>query len=122
MITIQRLGTCHAWRSTLSQNVKLSHSLPAGGARIHIDFHADRHFHDLWGFPGHFGSLLFNFFNRTDSALGDKLMRNEKFASEIFFKHALIPFDLCCTAKGIHVFVRHDVKPKTDQELQSRFA
>jgi len=102
--------------------VKLSHSLPAGGARIHIDFHADRHFHDLWGFPGHFGSLLFNFFNRTDSALGDKLMRNEKFASEIFFKHALILFDLCCTAKGIHVFVRHDVKPKTDQELQSRFA
>jgi len=28
---------------------------------------------------------FFNFFNRTDSALADKLMRNEKFASEIFF-------------------------------------
>ena len=55
---------------------------------------------------------FFNFFNRTDSALGDKLMRNEKFASEIFFKHALIPFDLCCTAKGIHVFVRRDVQTK----------
>ena len=62
------------------------------------------------------------FFDRTDSVLADKLVRNEKFASEIFFKHALILFDLCCTAKGIHVFVRHDVKPKTDQELQSRFA
>ena len=32
---------------------------------------------------------FFNFFNRTDSALADKLMRNEKFASEIFFKLAL---------------------------------
>jgi len=28
---------------------------------------------------------FFNFFNRTDSALADKLVRNEKFASEIFF-------------------------------------
>jgi hypothetical protein len=33
---------------------------------------------------------FFNFFNRTDSALADKLMRNEKFASEIFFKLVLI--------------------------------
>jgi hypothetical protein len=45
-----------------------------------------------------------NFFNRTDSALADKLMRNEKFASEIFFKLASIAFRLCCTAKGLHVF------------------
>ena len=35
---------------------------------------------------------FFNFFNRTDSALADKLMRNEKFANEIFFKLALIYF------------------------------
>ena len=33
---------------------------------------------------------FFNFFNRTDPALADKLMRNEKFASEIFFKLALM--------------------------------
>ena len=32
---------------------------------------------------------FFNF-NRTDPALADKLMRNEKFASEIFFKLALM--------------------------------
>jgi hypothetical protein len=40
-------------------------------------------------FFGVFQAILalsfFNFFNRTDSALADKLVRNEKFASEIFF-------------------------------------
>jgi len=65
---------------------------------------------------------FFNFFNRTDSALADKLMRNEKFASEIFFKLALITFHLCCTAKGLHVFVRRDVKRMTDQALLSGIA
>ena len=65
---------------------------------------------------------FFNFFNRTDSALADKLMRNEKFASEIFFKLALITFSLCCTAKRLHVFVRQDVKPTTDQALLSGIA
>jgi hypothetical protein len=45
-------------------------------------------------------------FSRTDSILGHKLARNEKFASEIFFKLVLISYRLCCTAKGIHVFVR----------------
>ena len=44
-------------RSTL-RRVKLSHRLLAGGARVHIDFHANRHFDDLWGFPGHL-ALLF---------------------------------------------------------------
>jgi hypothetical protein len=65
---------------------------------------------------------FFNFFNRTDSALADKLMRNEKFASEIFFKLASIAFRLCCTAKGLHVFVRHDVNPTPDQALLSGVA
>jgi hypothetical protein len=65
---------------------------------------------------------FFNFFNRTDSALADKLMRNEKFASEIFFKLASIAFRLCCTAKGLHVFVRNDIKPTTDQALLSGIA
>jgi len=37
---------------------------------------------------------FFNFFNRTDSALAGKLMWNEKFASEIFFKLVLITFPL----------------------------
>jgi hypothetical protein len=46
---------------------------------------------------------FFNFFSRTD--LGGKLVRNEKFASEIFFQTRFDPFRLCCTAKGIHVFV-----------------
>jgi hypothetical protein len=67
--------------------------------------------------------LALSFFNyRTDSALADKLMRNEKFASEIFFKLAVITLRLCCTAKGLHVFVRHDVKPTPDQALLSGIA
>jgi hypothetical protein len=33
-------------------------ALLAGGARIHVDFHADRHFDDLRGFPGHLAFLF----------------------------------------------------------------
>jgi hypothetical protein len=29
---------------------------------------------------------------------------------------------LCCIAKGIHLFVRSAVKPKTDQRVQTRIA
>ena len=56
---------------------ELSRRLLAGGARIHVDFHADRHFDDLRRFPGHLALL----FERTASVLRDKLLRNEKFAS-----------------------------------------
>jgi hypothetical protein len=64
----------------LRKNVKLRRRLLAGGASVHIDFHADRHFDDLGGFPGHFGSPC----NRTNFALPNNLMSFEKFASEIF--------------------------------------
>jgi hypothetical protein len=30
----------------------------AGGAGVHVDFHADRYFDDHGGLPGHFGALL----------------------------------------------------------------
>ena len=30
----------------------------AGRASIHVDFHANRHFDDLWRLPGHYGLLL----------------------------------------------------------------
>jgi hypothetical protein len=53
------------------QNVKQSDRLLAGGARIHVDFHADRHFDDLWGLPGHFGSPSQN---RTTTVLAVKLL------------------------------------------------
>jgi hypothetical protein len=43
-------------QSTLVQKVAMCCRLLAGGASIHIDFHADRHFDDLRCFPGHFGS------------------------------------------------------------------
>jgi hypothetical protein len=71
--------------------------LLAGGARIHVDFHADRHFDDLWCLPGHLALLV----DRTNSALRDKLMGNENFASKIFS---------CCVAKGFHLIVLMDVK------------
>jgi hypothetical protein len=66
---------------TTCAECELTNRLLAGGAHIHVDFHATGHFDDLRGLPGHLG---FPFFNRTNSALADKLVRNEKFASEIF--------------------------------------
>jgi hypothetical protein len=55
--------------------------LLARGTRIHVDFHADRHFDDFRGFPGHFGSPC-----KQDefSPRGVKLVGIENFASEIF--------------------------------------
>ena len=46
-------------------DVKCRYRLLAGGARIHVDFHADRHFDDLRGFPGHLALL----FERTTAVL-----------------------------------------------------
>jgi hypothetical protein len=66
----------------LRQNVRcLRYRLLAGRAHIHVDFHAARHFDDLRGFPGHFGSPCIS--GRT-SALPDKLTRDEKFATKFF--------------------------------------
>jgi hypothetical protein len=45
---------------------------------------------------GVFQAILALLLNRTNSALTDKLMRNEKFASEIFCHN---PHLLCCSAK-----------------------
>jgi hypothetical protein len=58
--------------------VKLRRRLLAGGASVHIDFHADRHFDDLGGFPGHFGSPC-----KPDERArpADKVVGIEKFAS-----------------------------------------
>jgi hypothetical protein len=94
--------------------VKLRRRLLAGGASVHIDFHADRHFDDLGGFPGHFGSPC----NRTNFVLRYNLVSFEKFASEIFGSKVYDP--LWCSAKGTHGFVRASVKPKTDQRVQTR--
>jgi hypothetical protein len=93
----------------LRKNVKLRRRLLAGGASVHIDFHADRHFDNLGGLPGHFGSPC----NRTNFVLLNNLVPFEKFASEIFGCKAYVL--LCCSAKGTHGFVHGGVKPKTDQ-------
>ncbi|MBB4371260.1 hypothetical protein GGD63_004058 [Bradyrhizobium sp. cir1] len=67
-------------RTTCAERKLASRSL-AGGAHIHVDFHATGHFDDLRGFPGHL-ALHFREFGTYPPA--DKLMRAEKFASEIF--------------------------------------
>jgi hypothetical protein len=103
-------GTCHPRRSTLFKNEAVASCLLAGGARIHVDFHADRHFDDLWCLPGHFGSPCSN---RTNAALPNKVVRNQNFASEIFFLK--IRLFLCCNAKGIHGLLRTRAKPMMDQ-------
>ncbi|MEY9123067.1 hypothetical protein ABIA03_005014 [Bradyrhizobium yuanmingense] len=67
-------------RTTCAERVSTSRLL-AGGAHIHIDFHAAGHFDDLRGFPGHL-ALHFREFGRIRPL--DKLVRTAKFASEIF--------------------------------------
>ncbi|MCP1763584.1 hypothetical protein ABIF64_008578 [Bradyrhizobium japonicum] len=76
-------------RSTCAET---TNRLLAGGAHIHVDFHATGHFDDLRGFPGHFGSP-FHEFGRIRPTV--KVMRAEKFASEIF------PRKPCCAAKMV---------------------
>jgi hypothetical protein len=52
----------------------------AGRAGVHVDFHANRHFDDLGGLPGHFRSPS----NRDDFLPLDKLIQFKKFASDYF--------------------------------------
>jgi hypothetical protein len=54
----------------------------AGGAGIHVDFHAHRHFDDLRRFPGHFGSP----WSKPDELRpADKLIRVKSFAQQNLF-------------------------------------
>ena len=62
--------------------VTFANRLLAGGAHIHVDFHAARHFDDLRCFPGHFGSPC-KWDELPPSLL--KYRVDEKFASEIFY-------------------------------------
>ena len=45
-------GTCPTRKSTCVR-YEMRYRLLAGGAHIHVDFHADRNFDDFWCFPGH---------------------------------------------------------------------
>ncbi|CCD88899.1 protein of unknown function [Bradyrhizobium sp. ORS 285] len=66
----------------------------AGGAGIHVDFHADRHFNNLRCFPGHCPLLQ----DGTVIVLSIKLPCYEKFASGIFLFERLRP--AYCSAKS----------------------
>jgi hypothetical protein len=65
---------------------------------------------------GVFQAILALLVRWDELALSTKVLRKEKFASEIF---CYLPHALCCSAKGIHGFVRSAVKPKTDQQVQN---
>jgi hypothetical protein len=52
----------------------------AGRAGVHVDFHANRHFDDLGGLPGHCRSPS----NRDDFLPQVKLIQFKKFASDYF--------------------------------------
>ena len=43
----------HNRRSTSVTIRSYRFRLFAGGAGVHVDFHADRHFNDFWSLPGH---------------------------------------------------------------------
>jgi hypothetical protein len=89
--------------------------LLAGGAGIHVDFHANRHFNDLRCFPSHFGSPSRN---RANATLRYKVLRKEKFASEIFCVGPVVVY--AAAQPELHGFVRLDVKPMLDQEFDDR--
>ena len=102
------------WRSTCSKTRCCDVRLLAGGARIHIDFHAARHFDDLRCFPGHFGSPCKRD-DLTPSAI--KLSCDEKFASEFFREifTCVSPSVPCCSAAGQLATMRLRAKSKGDQ-------
>src|SRR5262249_53555316 len=80
-------------------NVSLfAYRLLAGRAHIHVDFHAARHFDDLRGFPGHFGSPL-----HTDefppSPLNYRGMKSSPVNSFVFET-----FGSCCAAARFSVW------------------
>jgi hypothetical protein len=65
---------------------------------------------------GVFQAILALLVKWDEFALPTKVLRKEKFASEIFCH---FPHVLCCTAKGIHGFVRPAAKPKRHQRVQN---
>jgi hypothetical protein len=89
-------------RPTCAKRV-LTNRLFAGGAHIHVDFHAAGHFDDLGGFPGHFGSP-FSDFGRLRP--GAKLLRAQKFASEIFPRLGMLRREKC---SGSATFCRYSL-------------
>jgi hypothetical protein len=66
---------------------------------------------------GVFQAILALLVKSDELALPNKLLRKEKFASEIFC-YFYRPF-LCCSARGIHGFVRFAAKPKRHQWVQN---
>jgi hypothetical protein len=65
---------------------------------------------------GVFQAILALLVKWDELALPSKLLRKEKFASEIFCHKLHV---LCCSAKGIHGFVRPAAKPKRHQWVQN---
>ena len=74
----------------LSQNVKLSLTAYLRAAHAYMLISMPTGTSTIFGV---FQAILALLFNRTNNALADKLMRNEKFASEIFHrKPVMTPF------------------------------
>jgi hypothetical protein len=90
----------------------LRYRLLAGGAGIHVDFHADGNFDDLRGLPSHCRSPC-----KWDEIRPiPNLATNESFASEMFAGKPAT--NSCCDAASIHGFLRPVIKTKADQQVQ----
>jgi len=57
VLTLQAAEVALVWRVD-RQELSYRRRLFAGGAGVHVDFHADRYFDDLGGLPGHFALLV----------------------------------------------------------------
>ena len=94
-------------------DVKCRYRLLAGGARIHVDFHADRHFDDFRCFPGHLALLLIPDGLRPQGVryCGSKSSPAKSFSTG--------PGALCCIAKEFTVLCG---RPGSKQRGIKRFA
>jgi hypothetical protein len=81
MATIPRSGTCHACRSTLSRNVKLSLTAYLRAAHAYMLISMPTGTSTIFGV---FQAILALLLNRTKFRPADKLVAIKKFASEIF--------------------------------------
>src|SRR5215204_7359329 len=75
--TVPLSGTCQTRKSTCV-GYEMRCRLLAGGAHIHVDFHADRYFDDFRRFPGH---LPLPFDTGRTPPFHVKVLRIKKFAS-----------------------------------------
>jgi hypothetical protein len=106
MATVPRAGTSHAWEVHLTSKREAVAAAYLRAAHAYILISMPTGTSTIFGV---FQAILALLVEPDELALSDKLMPNEKFASEIFVISSMLH------REGIHKFVRPGVKTKADQ-------